>query len=57
MRTLFEGLGGGCVAVAMSDDAKYVVALSVGSQQVSHVILYYLNHALVYIQIQRSMSA
>ena len=35
MRTLFEGLGGGCVAVAMSEDAKYVAALSVGSPQVS----------------------
>ena len=32
--TMFDGLGGGGVAVAMSQDAKYVAALSTSTPQV-----------------------
>ena len=34
MRTLFDGLGQGCVAVAMSHDARFVATVSMGVPQV-----------------------
>ena len=37
VRTIFEGLGQGCLSVAMSDDARYVATLSAGVPQVSHL--------------------
>ena len=35
VRSIFDGLGGGCEVVAMSTDAKYVAMISTGSPQVS----------------------
>ena len=34
VQTLFDGLGQGCVAVAMSHDARFVATLSMGVPQV-----------------------
>jgi len=37
VRTIFEGLGRGCVAVAMSSNAQFVAAVSMGMPQVDEV--------------------
>ena len=34
VRSIFDGFGGGCQAVAMSTDAKYVAVISTGASQV-----------------------
>ena len=41
MRTLFDGLGQGCVAVTMSHDARFVATLSMGVPQVQLYIYTY----------------